>query len=467
MDIKFLTNAPEYENEYMDVLRAYHPYVNLTADGAEVVLNVYTKESGFSLEISSELLTAPKVALSYEYPEKSSDLEKKRLTKRHTKRELYAFIGNITGVRLPYGALTGIRPTKLYYDLSEEGLNAMKELKDFFMVEDNKINVISEIISQQKGIYRAETNKIDYFVNIPFCPSRCSYCSFISEVVGKAKGRLQQYTEALIRDIKCAEHLLPERRAMYVGGGTPTSIPPLMLNNILSSLKPDGGEFTVEAGRPDTLSEEVIEVLKANKVTRISVNPQSFKQRTLDLIGRRHTVQDIFTAYDRVRKMGDFDINMDLITMLPEESYEDFCQSLDTAVSMKPENITVHSLSIKRGSILAEAGYDTTDLSTPSKMSDYAYDTLLKNGYMPYYMYRQKNTAGRLENIGYTLKGKVCKYNVDIMEETHSIYASGAGAISKRLFGEGRIERFADVKDIKGYIERIDEMISKKVEFFK
>ena len=223
----------------------------------------------------------------------------------------------------------------------------------------------------------------------------------------------------------------------------------------------------MEAGRPETLTEEKVAVLKSRGVTRVSVNPQTFKQQTLDLIGRRHSVEDIFRAYELVRQGGDFVVNMDFITMLPGESFEDFKHSIDTAISLAPENITVHSLSIKRGSIFAESNYDNFSDGLAARMSDYARDALQNAGYSPYYMYRQKNTTGRLENIGYAKPGKVCKYNVDIMEETHDIYASGAGAISKRIFPKGLITRLAEVKEIKGYLEREEEMISKKIDFFR
>ena len=464
MNLKVVTNSENFRNELEDVVRAFEPYVSLRDEGDALVANVYICEKK-SIETEIKMKDFPTISRKYKVDPNWNALLLKRNLKRYLKRDFYDFVSNLTKKNLAYGSLTGIRPTKLYYELLSEGKDAHKELTEYFRVSEGKAKLLDDIIQAQKGIYLEETGKTDFFVNVPFCPSRCHYCSFISEVINPKNNRLPAYADALCRDI-AAVSLNKERRAIYVGGGTPTSLPPELLSKVLRAIGAQGEEFTVEAGRPETLTEEKIAVMKECNVTRISVNPQSFKQETLDLIGRRHTVKDIFRAYDLVRKCGNFDVNMDFITMLPEETFEDFKHSVDTAIALGPENITVHSLSIKRGSVFAENNYDNFSDKLSLEMSDYAFNVLEKAGYRPYYMYRQKNTSGRLENIGYALPGKECKYNIDIMEETHDIYASGAGAISKRLFGDGLIKRFAEVKDIKGYLERIDEMIEKKIEFF-
>ena len=464
MKLQIETNVENFKNELEEVVRAFAPYAELDPKGR--LLFARLSEQGKTVTTTIKYADNPEESCVYQLKPDLSDLMRKRLLKRYLKRDLYFCLSNLTGQKLSYGSLTGIRPTKLFYELTEEGLDAQKELVDFFGVTPYKASLIAEIVKTQQGIIGEETDKVDWFVNVPFCPSRCHYCSFLSEVIRPKKSNLPPYVDALIRDIKAVARTR-DRRAIYIGGGTPTSVSAEDLDRILAAIDAQGEEFTVEAGRPETLTAEKIAVLKARGVTRVSVNPQTFKQETLDLIGRRHSVEDIFRAYDLVRQGGDFDVNMDFITMLPGESFEDFKHSVDTAISLAPENITVHSLSIKRGSVFAESNYDNFSDGLAARMSDYARDALLSAGYSPYYMYRQKNTTGRLENIGYAKPGKVCKYNVDIMEETHDIYASGAGAISKRIFPSGLIKRLAEVKEIKGYLEREEEMISKKIEFFR
>jgi len=464
MKLKILTNAEKYRNELEDVARAFHPFIELDEHGEPVSVDLFNADGEVVTDIKTK--DFPSISRKYSLPSSMSDLLKKRNEKRFLKRDFYDFAANLTNKKLSYGSLTGIRPTKLYYELLSEGKDPFCELTDYFRVSEGKATLIRDIIASQKGIYGVDTDQIDWFVNIPFCPTRCHYCSFVSEVVNAKKSKLDEYVTALCRDIHSAP---PKRtrRAIYVGGGTPTSLSAELLDRVLAAINAKGEEFTVEAGRPETVTPEKVAVLKARNVTRVSVNPQSFKQETLDRIGRRHTVEDVFRAYRLVRDGGNFDVNMDFITMLPGETFSDFKYSIDTAIDLAPENITVHSLSIKRGSIFAETEYDNFSDSLALQMSDYALNSLEKAGYLPYYMYRQKNTTGRLENIGYAKPNKVCKYNVDIMEETHDIYASGAGAISKRLFGDGLIKRLAEVKDIKGYLERIDEMVEKKIEFFR
>jgi len=464
MKLRVETNRPNTLNELEEVIRAFAPYAVFDTDGDLIIAEISEVIGGVKTSIRS--LLAPEISREYPMDGGLSELMKKRLSKRYLKRDLYDYISLLTDKTLSYGSLTGIRPTKLYYELISEGVDAESRLTDFFRVTPNKVRLLGDIVATQDGIIGAEPEKVDWFVNIPFCPSRCAYCSFLSEVIRPKKSNLPAYTDALIRDILAVPSSRP-RRAIYVGGGTPTSLSPDLLDRILASIDAKGEEFTVEAGRPETLSEEKVAVLRSRGVTRVSVNPQSFKQETLDLIGRRHTVGDIFRAYDLVRKGGRFDVNMDFITMLPGESFEDFRRSIKIAIDLSPENITVHSLSVKRGSVFAESGYDNRSDGLAERMSDYARDALERAGYRPYYIYRQKNTSGRQENVGYAKPGKVCRYNVDIMEETHDIYASGAGAISKRLFGNGRIERLAEVKEIRGYLERIDELIEKKIAFFK
>ena len=331
---------------------------------------------------------------------------------------------------------------------------------------------IELICHNQQSVYKTDLDQVDLFVNIPICVSRCSYCSFLSAELGKIKKSVQAYCDLLCRDIARAKELIAKMnkkvRCIYVGGGTPTSFTAEQLDSVLSLLGDiDCREFTVEAGRPDTIDKQKLDIMAKNNVGRISINPQTFNQSTLDAIGRKHSVEDIFRIYE-VARQYDFEINMDLIAMLPDESFDDFKHSVDTAISLNPDNITVHTLAMKRGSNLKLEGYDNKQIENlPEQMVDYSFQSLISSGYEPYYMYKQKYMSGNLENIGYCKPGKECVYNIDIIEETHSIIACGAGGISKRLYqAEDRLERLANPKGIDVYLARDEENFDKREEFF-
>lgn len=469
LSINVITNINNFLNDFNETVRAFSPTLAVEENGEDLEILCYEEDNLYLVNIHfrNEVFKDKRERVNV-----TSNILQLRYFKRFAKRTLYIFLSRLTNINLPYGSLTGIRPTKLYYDILAEGQNPIKELKDYYLVSEKKVELIDRIINAQEGIYGYDEGVYNAFANIPVCPTRCAYCSFISETVTHAKKFLADYSKNLARDIQTQFSLpLGERRAMYVGGGTPTSIDDDQLDLILSAFKAKGEEFTVEAGRPETFTRSKAEILKRNGVTRISINPQTFKQETLERIGRKHSVQDIYTAYELANEYG-FDVNMDFIASLPMESFEDFKHSIDEAIRLDPENITVHTLSIKRGSVLNMQGERASIGGICGEMVTYAYDRLTENGYEPYYMYRQKNTEGRLENVGYAKKGKECIYNVDIMEETRTIHASGAGAISKRVempegIAEARIERLSEIKEIKGYNERIEELLSKKAEFFK
>ena len=470
MRIYVTTDVPKFHNDFYDLVCAFSPLLVYDQEGEELSVTCRNVASEFVVEIAfrKEISVYRRPCESY-----PNELLEVRAFKRFAKRSLYVFFTKLLNVELPYGSLTGIRPTKIYYDLVASGVDPDSELSDYYLVSSRKAELIKRIAETQKGIY-SYGDGYDAFANIPICPTRCAYCSFISETYSHAKKHLALYAENLSRDV--AEQFkmdLGPRRAIYVGGGTPTSIDDEHLQTILSAFKANGEEFTVEAGRPETFTESKAKILKDAGVTRVSVNPQTFKQETLDAIGRAHSVEDVYRAYDIAVKYG-FDVNMDLIAMLPNETPEDFSKSVDAAIALDPANITVHTLSVKRGSVFNGEGMVSDAFVNAHKMVDYAYDALIASGYNPYYMYRQKNTFGRLENVGYAKKGKVCVYNVDIMEETHSVHASGAGAISKTVKLEKvngvdnvRIERLSEIKEVKGYNERIEELLEKKREFFK
>ncbi|HEY8443765.1 MAG TPA: coproporphyrinogen dehydrogenase HemZ [Clostridia bacterium] len=401
---------------------------------------------------------------------KKGSLEYFKYLKRFSKHSLYKALKQTTGQSMPWGSLTGIRPTKLAYELLENGVpqdRVKQELRKTFDISPKKLKLLTQIIEAQKGIYKKDEKAVNLYVNIPVCATRCSYCSFISSELKKCEHLLDKYSELVSQEINYCLDLIKSQnlyiRSVYVGGGTPTSIKIEQLDKILSALPKDTLEFTVEAGRPDSITKEKLDLLKKHNVTRISVNPQTFNQEVLNNIGRGHLVGDIYGAYDLARDY-DFIINMDLIAGLPGDNYPSFRDTIQKTLELSPDNITVHTLSLKSGSVLKQRQVDY--FSDTVKMTDYAFDELTKAGYQPYYLYRQKNMIGNLENAGYCKLGTQCINNIDTMEESVSVIACGAGAISKRIMGGGRIERSANVKFIEDYIARFDEMLSRHKELF-
>ena len=391
---------------------------------------------------------------------------KKRIVKRYAKLSLYKALSKFLGVELPWGALTGVRPTKLAYDEINAGRDFTELFKETMLVSDKKTELIARIIENQRGIYEKREGNTDFFVFIPFCPSRCEYCSFITADIKSAQKRVTEYVDALICEIEESAKLVKNLRSIYVGGGTPVSLPNELLEKVLTAIEKIGkcAEFTVEAGRPDAINKENLDILKKHGVTRICINPQTFNDQTLKRIGRNHTADDILKAYELAK--NDFSVNMDLIAGLFGESFSDFKYSLDKAISLSPDDITVHTISVKRGSRLFESE-KRVSVSDIEEMIDYAHETLYKNGYEPYYLYRQKYMAGNLENTGYAKNKKFCIYNVDVMEEIADNVACGAGAVSKKVdyYGE-KIVRYGNPKDVPTYIEKIGRINSEKAVIF-
>ena len=396
----------------------------------------------------------------------NDEIVRKRLIKRYAKLSLYKALCKVFEKEMPWGALTGIRPTKLaYLEIEEKG-----DFTDFFIntmkVSEQKTDLVKRIIEAQKGIYEKDDNNTDFFVFIPFCPSRCKYCSFITSDIKRNEQYVDLYVDALIKEIENSIGYIKKLKSIYIGGGTPVALDDKNLDRVLTAVDKlnTGVEYTVEAGRPDRITKENLKILKDHGVTRICVNPQTFNDKTLEVLGRNHKAIEIEEKYALAK--GLFDINMDLIAGLPGESFNDFKFSLDKAISLSPEDITVHSLCIKKSSYLAQEE-NRVDSSDIDAMIDYSYKKLLDNGYSPYYMYRQKYMAGNLENVGYCKKDKACIYNVNVMEEISSTVACGANAISKRVFNnENRIERLASPKDVKTYLEKIDKILVDKGNFF-
>lgn len=465
MELKIVTNS-EFMPDFMDVVRAFSPSVVIDENEEKNIIYIDIVNDAVTLKFKEKTIK------NRCYLQNLSQVKQKSEIKRLAKIMLYDILSELTNITLPYGSLTGIRPTKLYHELQESGKDALLYFTDYLRVPEQSAKWIGNICDNQKGIYTHNPKQVDFFVNIPICVTRCSYCSFISAELGRIKKWIEPYVAQVVREIKHAislvENLGVQVRSIYVGGGTPTSLSEKDFEKIIVELgKIKCNEFTVEAGRPDTITREKLQIMADNGVTRISINPQTFNDKTLAAIGRNHTKEDIFNVYNMAREF-DFDINMDLIAMLPDESFEDFKYSVDKAINLNPDNITVHTLAIKKGSNLKLAEYDNKIELLPEKMIEYSRNAIISAGYLPYYMYRQKYMSGNLDNTGYAKQGKACVYNIDIMEETHSIIACGAGAISKRIWGEeNRLERLANPKGIDVYLEREDIILKSKQEFFE
>ena len=401
-----------------------------------------------------------------------SPLKIKSLRKRYSKVALYDFLSKKENKNLPWGSLTGIRPTKLARELIENGeakdYTITEFLKNEYRVSEQKAKLIPRILKNQKCIIKND-NLVDFYVNIPICPTRCHYCSFISSEIERVKHRVDEYIDCVIKEINAVKELARKKayiiRTVYIGGGTPSVLSASQLDRLLKEVSFPVNEFTVECGRPDTITREKLQVLKSRGVTRISINPQTFCEATLKRIGRKHTTSDVLAAYEMALEFG-FNVNMDLIAGLPGEKPATFKKSVDTILELCPDNITLHTLSVKNGSIFKE-GNEEISCKNISKMLDEAENRLISVGYKPYYLYRQKNQLGGLENVGFFRDDALCIFNVDSMEETASIIAVGAGAISKRIFNlENKIEREANNKFIEDYIKNIDEMIERKKKLF-
>lgn len=449
------TNYNEFENDLGEILREFGELSNYE-------FSVFGNFEGDKFIVSTEI-NDKKWEYNYDFIF-SDELEKKRLLKRYLKISLYKSLTFYFERNLPWGSLTGIRPTKLAYQYIENNEDFESKFLNELLVSKDKTEIVKKIINAQKPYYEKNDDNCDFFVGIPFCPSRCAYCSFLSNEIAKEKN-IKEYIDALIKEIEGSKKLVKNLRSVYIGGGTPVSLKTEDFLRVLDAIGKVDVEYTVEAGRPDVITEENLKIMKEYGVTRVCVNPQTFSDETLQKLGRRHTAKECKEKYALVRSFG-FDVNMDLIAGLIGEDFDTFKNSLDTAISLNPENITVHTLALKRGSRLRES-VDRLTENEVSKMVEYAHSALEKAGYSPYYLYRQKYMAGNLENTGYAKKGKECIYNIDIMEEIAQIIASGANAVSKQVENaKNKIERVGAPKDIKTYIDKIDQVLDKKFNLY-
>ena len=404
------------------------------------------------------------------------DYSDRKAAKSLLKRLVYSLLSEDTGKELPWGTLTGIRPTKIPMAMLEEGASDEEisyYMRETYLASQEKIDLSIEIARREKEVLK----HIDYedgysiYIGIPFCPTTCLYCSFTSYPVAKWAPRMDEYLDALFKEIDYTKEAFAGKKlnTIYIGGGTPTTLEPYQMERLLSKVEESFDlshvqEWTVEAGRPDSVTPEKLRVLKRHPVTRISINPQTMKEETLRIIGRRHTPEQIEEAYRMARAEGMDNINMDLIMGLPEENIDDVRYTMEKLYSMAPDSITVHSLAIKRAARLNRMWdqYAHMKFENTEEMMNLTAAYCRRLGLEPYYLYRQKNMAGNFENVGYARPGKAGIYNILIMEEKQTIVAMGAGSTTKAVFPGGRIERCDNVKDIDLYLERIDEMIDRK-----
>ncbi len=386
--------------------------------------------------------------------------------KRMLKIALYDALTRHTGRRMAWGALTGVRPTKLFYECLAGGKSkdeAVDVMKSVYRVAGTRADILREIYDAQRGNVHFSSEYINLYLHIPYCSTRCSYCSFVSMPVDKDREQVSRYVELLCDETERSVSFLRERGkkilSVYIGGGTPSALDADLLEKVLNSVKEFDVEFTCEAGRPDTLDECKLDVMRGCGVTRVCINPQTLNDATLGAIGRRHTSDDFFRIFEAANNRG-FEINCDLIAGLPNESIDDFISSYNGIRELRPHNFTVHSLSKKNGSAIR---YDSDENADIAAMLDYALNN--RGDYRPYYLYRQKRQAGNLENVGFSLCGCECVNNITTMEETVGVMACGAGAISKAV-SEGRIARFANMRDVGLYLERYQEKTNGKLKFF-
>ncbi len=459
------------------------------------------------------------------------DFADRKKTKNELKQQLYYLLTLYAGKTLPWGTLTGIRPTKIPMELLEEGKSEdeiRSYMKETYFASDEKIELSLAVAKRELELL----SRIDYengyslYVGIPFCPSTCLYCSFTSYPLAKWANRMDEYLDALEKEIAFTAEACKHKvlNSVYIGGGTPTTLSAEQMDRLLTMIGSYFGiadeqgrmiyadehmndasvvdeaqnsmdeagvendstdaeskmgkvrkqtqllEFTVEAGRPDSITREKLEVIHKHNISRISINPQTMKEETLRLIGRQHTVQQTIDSFKLAREVGFDNINMDLIVGLPEESIEDVRETMRQLEELDPDNITVHSLAIKRAARLRmqKEQYENLHIENTAQTIDLTAECCHEMGLEPYYLYRQKNMAGNFENVGYAKPGKAGVYNILIMEEKQTIMALGAGATTKVVFEDGkRIERVGNVKDITNYLERVDEMVERKRELLK
>lgn len=407
--------------------------------------------------------------------------EDQKQAKSAIKLTMYKLLSNVLNKTYPWGILTGIRPLKIVHELLDKGYEKayiIEHLKEHYLISTEKALLSIEIaMTERKFIYPLDKNKVSIYIGIPFCPTRCHYCSFTSNSLKAAGNLVEDYLTALLSEMEQTAKYMNKSgltvQTIYIGGGTPTTLSEVQLERLLRKTRELFGnevlEFTCEAGRPDTITEGKLKVMLQYGVTRISINPQTMNDDTLERIGRAHTVEQTVQSFELARKLGFNNINMDIILGLPGEGLQHLENTLRQIGKLKPESLTVHTMAIKRASIIHENLDKAAAIEgLTSEMMEKATEFAKQQGMQPYYLYRQKHMAENLENIGFSKPDFECIYNIQIIEEKQTNIAFGADAITKTVFTEeNRIERQGNIKDIRLYISRIEEQINKKIQLLE
>lgn len=455
-DFDFSANTEKFSADLLDELRLFSAFY----DGSPIRVDFSD-----SVTLCASIVVG-EFSKKFDSPLPCGDgLEVKRITKRFLKTALYDTLSEHYGVKLPWGSLTGVRPTKLAYDYlsrggSPDGISSY--MQSVFRVDGKHADIIEKIIDVQRPYIEDLSDKVNLYIHVPYCDGKCIYCSFPSADVNAKNSRLGEYLDALIKEISVVKEFIARNGkhilSVYIGGGTPSVLDANGISRLLRATDMHGAEFTFEAGRPDSITRDKLKAMRDGGVTRVCINPQTLNDRTLERIGRRHTTAQFFKAYETAAEYG-FDINTDIIAGLGGENLDDFIRTVDGIFDLSPSNVTVHTLCRKRGSGLADSAIYSSEAE---RMTEYAANKL--SGYVPYYLYRQKNMVGNLENIGYAVSGHECINNITVMEELAPVYACGAGSISKLL--GGAIARHASPKDIGLYLSEFDERLKQKLNFF-
>lgn len=473
---EIFTDTPQFANDLADMLRLFFGQTELKVNEpypARFHIKTETKEdeSGYSsrVTLTEDGETDAEAAFT---PKCDTAIAQKRVLKRSLKIALYKLLKRRTGIKPAWGSLTGIRPTRLMYEGMDEGLSlseASGRMAELYDVSEDKLELLREIVASQSAVPAPRENEVGIYIGIPFCVTRCSYCSFSGGEIGNGK-KVEPYLSALFSEMDGVKNLISEKglsvRSVYIGGGTPTSLCATQLERLMDKTRScfdASREFTVEAGRPDTIDAAKLSAMKNAGVMRISINPQTMNDKTLEVIGRRHTAYDVIKAFELSRSLGFDNINMDVIAGLPGENAEDFRHTLDEIKALSPESLTVHSLAIKHSSRMHLENHPLPKAEMVAEMVNMGRMAADEMGMKAYYLYRQKYMAGNMENVGYAKVGKACVYNIDMMEETGSVLGLGSGAMSKRVYPTGgRIERAPNLADILLYTQKPEEMTERK-----
>lgn len=464
----------------MEIITQGHTF----EDGVRQILQLFF-DINASFSVHSQLFSekdvykaVTKITLGEKYAEGETEMTMHLPDRRHlsdlVKKSVFFACKKLSPMPTPWGISTGIRPAKTARMMLDEGKTdkeILSYMEDEFLITQKKAQHSLDVAKKERKLLEGRAqNGVSIYVGIPFCPTRCAYCSFISQAMAHNQKFVLPYVDALIKEIEhtaiMAQSLGFRVETIYFGGGTPTTLSPKNLERLIKRVKECFDisplrEFTVEAGRPDTFTDEMLSVLHENGVNRISINPQTMNEKTLRAIGRRHSVEDTVRAFEMAKKYPSLSINADIIAGLPDETCDDFAKTVKEVCALSPDAVTVHTMYLKRAARLIGDFEKLRFASDTADMVEYAYDTLRKEGYSPYYLYKQKNTLGNLENTGFSRAGHESLYNIYIMEEIQTILALGGGASTKMVRGD-RIERVFNPKEAADYINRIDEIIEKK-----